>query len=59
MNIHCLERRTIVRLIKYGWKTDYMCKFLEVRELPMYEAGFKNYVSPADMLKPPKVELFK
>jgi len=43
MNIHCLERRPIIRFIRFGWKTDYMYKYLEVRELPTYKAEFKDY----------------
>lgn len=33
MNIHCLERRTLIKFIRY----------LEVRELPTYKAPFKDY----------------
>jgi hypothetical protein len=43
MNIHCLERKELIKFIRFGWKTDYMFKYLEVRELPTYKGKFRDY----------------
>lgn len=59
MNIHCLERRPIIRFIRFGWKTDYMYKYLEVRELPTYKAEFKDYTYQIEMLLSPQMELLE
>ncbi|CAD8094965.1 unnamed protein product [Paramecium primaurelia] len=59
MNIHSLERRDLIKFIQQGWKTDYMHKFLEVRELPTYKGKFRDYNYQVTMLKKPQVELME
>lgn len=38
MNIIASNRITLVNFIKYAWKTDYITRHLEVRELPEYKS---------------------
>jgi hypothetical protein len=45
MNIHCLERRYLINFIRFSWKTDFMVKRLEIRDMPVYKTEFKDTIS--------------
>lgn len=59
MNLHCIERRLLIKFIRFGWKTDYMFKYQEVRELPTYKAEFKDYAYKIEMLVSPRIDLIE
>ena len=41
MNLIASDRKTLIYYIKYAWKTDFITRKLEVRELPEYRADLK------------------
>lgn len=42
MNIHTLNRRHLVRYIVYAWKSDFLFRNLEVRDMPLYKKEFDD-----------------